>query len=189
MKVFLFMCVFLKLGIIKSTQACTGIAERKKARNWRNEKEKFKTLCCKIFISKMSLLSDLTNLNLSDTTEKIIAEYIWLVTQTLFSSAIWFQKTIAKWQSHISMWSYIHGFIYARMFPTMILEMGFVYFRSPFTWSITHYVPLISQLLCFPCFFVSFVFFVLFTWMWVCFHWYIIFLLRFWHGSSVNRFQ
>jgi hypothetical protein len=34
---------------------------------------------CSAFVVAMALLSDLINLDLSDCTEKIIAEYIWCV--------------------------------------------------------------------------------------------------------------
>ena len=42
------------------------------------------SLFLRLFISTMSLLSDLINLNLSDTSEKVIAEYIWLAPLSLF---------------------------------------------------------------------------------------------------------
>lgn len=48
------------------------------------------SLFLRLFTFTMSLLSDLINLNLSDTTEKVIAEYIWLVSLPLSISLIFF---------------------------------------------------------------------------------------------------
>lgn len=55
----------------------------------------------------MSLLSDLINLNLSDTTEKVIAEYIWLVSFSVsLSHAVFFFGSI-RTQTNTTTWEYV----------------------------------------------------------------------------------
>lgn len=52
------------------------------------------------FFKTMSLLSDLINLDLSGTTEKIIAEYIWFVTHFLHSFSLFISQKQFNKQTH-----------------------------------------------------------------------------------------
>lgn len=96
-----------------------------------------------IFASKfltMSLLSDLINLNLSETTEKIIAEYIWLVSLSLTHShtldVFGCSVRTPKKRSNMAWWfcvcSCVHELTCTMMFYWMILIVWFI-----FVWSIT----------------------------------------------------
>lgn len=109
---------------------------------WETERERessFQVFCpvCVFFSSTMSLLSDLLNLNLSDSTEKVIAEYIWSAPFSPFPSDS--PSVFHAWTWYTYLCVFVRIFVCMQMGLLVLMnkEIGWLWFCVLFFWSTT----------------------------------------------------
>lgn len=101
---------------------------------------------------KMSLLSDLVNLNLSETTEKIIAEYVWWVFLHYVIGFLCFNTLVPFLGNMFYFWSSLFFFLWDKNSPRflkMIPRCVFLIFIC--FYSMGFMLSMISVLLCVVC--------------------------------------